>query len=392
MKEEFFAPENEVPGSRREHLSPSGHYKLVVSSFSTKAGSWNYAQGLVLRRRPDPGGAKLEIKLVVDEPVWDVVATVQRNYSAFPFLFVEDHPMGDFLVCGHDYQGQTVVYLRTGARKDVLSPGTEDGFGFCWSEYRYDPRSEILVVCGCHWACPYEFRLYDFSDPMAGWPEITIEGDDGSPLGGIGMFEDARWPTLAEDGTIRFYQTGDEGDDANGNDHAAQLLPAHATSDAGVLAHTTFRRKGATQLVPLGEWVSDKEKQHRAAREEAERKFEAWREEFKKSDPLYLVCERLASDPALSPEEHMSLGWVYDGWCPDYRSEGEKERRACRRIVQRPGDKGLTIVLEWAVDAGPIKLVVFRDGDHALDQFFEHSAAGMEEAFARAKDLVRGAA
>lgn len=371
MKEEFFKPENEVPGSRRGHLSPSGRYKLVVSRFNTNPGSWTYSQGVVLKRAEDGMGT------VIDEDGrWEPIATVRRNYSAFPFLFVEDHPKGVFLVCGHDYQGQTLVVLRTGARKDALSPGTEDGHGFCWSEYRYDPKTEILVVCGCHWACPYEFRLYDFSDPMVGWPEITIEGED-SPLGGIGMFEDSKWPSFEEDGTIRFYQSDDGEDDEDKNEPRA------------VAAHTTFRREGS-KLVSLGEWVSDKEKQHRADREEAEQRFEAWKAEFKKSDPLYLAYDRLVNDPTLSPEAHMSLGWVHDSWCPHYKSEGQKERRWCRRIVTHPGDKGLTIDLEWAVDAGPVKLGVYRDGSHAFDQFFEHSVAGIEEAFARARDLVKG--
>jgi hypothetical protein len=49
---------------------------------------------------------------------------------------------------------------------------------------------------------------------------------------------------------------------------------------------------------------------------------------------------------------------------------------------------GYSVDLEWAVDAGPIKLVIYRDGACAGDEFFEHSTAGMSAAFAHAKDLV----
>lgn len=369
-KEEYFAPENEDASSRRSKLSPSGRHKLIISNFETKPGSWSYSQGVVLRRGRHNDG----IVVVDEDGEWQPVATVQRNYGVFPFLFVEDHPKGDFLVCGHDYQGQTVVDLGTGARKDVLSPGTEDGHGFCWAEYRFEEKEQVLVVSGCHWACPYEYRLYDFSSPMNGWPEIALKGDDDPGLGGIGIYDDIRWPAFEPDGSIMFYQSEDDED-------------PEIPGDRRVASHKSFRREG-DKLVFLHEWVSDREKQRRADRKKAEEAFEAWKEEFKKSDPLYLAYARLVSDPALSPEEYMGLGVVHDSWCPDYKSEGEKERRWCRRIVTKPGKTGLEVGLEWAVDQGPVKLVVHKNGDHAGDEFFEHSAAGMEAAFARAMVLV----
>src|SRR5271154_2272389 len=146
--DQYFKPENENAQSRRAYLSPSGKYKLIVSSF--EPGFWSYSQGKVFKQGSDTP-----------------IAVVNRNYSAFPYLFIEDHPSGhDFLVCGEDYQGQTVIDLTTGARRDSLSAGTDKGWGFCWSEHRFDKETQILVVSGCHWACPYEFRFYDFAAPM----------------------------------------------------------------------------------------------------------------------------------------------------------------------------------------------------------------------------------
>src|SRR5271157_2401137 len=157
----YFTSENEDATSRREYPSPSGRYKLVVSSFGTKPGSWSYSQGKVFKQGSDAP-----------------IAIVNRNYSAFPYMFVEDHPSGhDFLVCGEDYQGQTVIDLTTGARRDHLSAGTDKGFGFCWAEHRFHKETQVLVVCGCHWACPYEFRFYDFADPMKGWPEFMLRAE-----------------------------------------------------------------------------------------------------------------------------------------------------------------------------------------------------------------------
>lgn len=355
-KAAHFAPENEHPESRKEIISPSGKFKLVISHFSTGPGSWDYSQGKMFRQGSD-----------------DPIAVVQRNYGAFPFLFVEDHPKGNFLVCGEDYQGQTVVELDTGARRDNLSEGTNQGFGFCWAEHRFDVATEMLMVCGCHWACPYEFRLYDFSDPMNGWPEIE------SPEC---LYEDSKWPEIAADGTLRWFQTNGGNDDEEDEEGKPKRPPIEKSI-------TTLKREGL-KFVVVSEWVSEAEKADRLAREESERKYEAWKEEFKANDPLYLAYAELVKDPALSPEDHMGIGITYENWCPHFKGE---ERRWCRRIVTRGdatyGKKGsATIDLEWAVVTGPIKLVIYKDGKHVEDRFFEHSVAAMNEAFAYAKSVL----
>lgn len=41
---------------------------------------------------------------------------------------------------------------------------------------------------------------------------------------------------------------------------------------------------------------------------------------------------------------------------------------------------------------GPIKLVIYRDGKSAGEQFFDHSAEAMHEAFDYVKSLLVGAA
>jgi hypothetical protein len=148
-KAEFFTPERAKVSARKEHLSPSGKYKLVVTPFETSPGSWAYTQGLVF-------------VLGQDTPI----AEIQRNYSSFQFLWVEGHPKGDFLVGGEDYQGQTVIELGSGKRLDFLPSAAEQGHGFCWVEMQFDPTAQLVIVAGCIWACPFEYRFYDFSDPM----------------------------------------------------------------------------------------------------------------------------------------------------------------------------------------------------------------------------------
>jgi hypothetical protein len=352
-KAAYFAPENEKPESRKEILSLSGRYKLVISRFATGPGRWDYAQGKVFRRD-------------VDEPI----AVVQRNYGSFPHLFVEDHNGHDYLVCGEDYQGQTVIELDSGARRDLMSDGSDRGFGFCWSSYKFDAATKLLVVCGCHWACPYEFRFFDFSRPMDGWPMLETDECIGN---------DEKAPVI-EGETIRCFGTREPDDDEEDTDEEAAKKP-----DQPVDVVTTYRRKGL-KLVLVEEWVSDYEKDRRQKREEAEKKYEAWLADFKASDPLYLAYAKLVEDPALTPESYMSMGQTYEGWCPDFQW---RERRFCRRIITHKERKGLTVDLEWAVDAGPIKLIVYRDGKRMEEKFWTHSAVAMAEAFAYAKSLSR---
>jgi hypothetical protein len=336
---------------RTEHCSPSGRYKLVVESVPTKPGCWNYSRGRVYRAQ-------------ACECVGEPIATVDRNYAAFPFLFVEDHPRGDFLVCGADYQGQTVIELATGKRVDHLPPEAEKGVAFCWVRARYDVIPRMLVVEGCFWACPYEFRFYDFADPMAGWPEIVLDKY---------VDADDRQPEVRADGVVTCFESDPPADDDE-----------ERTDHRPVAVQLTFRREGL-RLVLANEWVSKAEQARRAARAESERKFEEWKANFKATDPLYQVYLQRLQDPRLSPETHEGIGVTHAWWCPDFTKQ---ERRWCRRIRQGPGaGKGWTVDLSWAVETGPIKLDIFKDGKHVEDKFFDHSVAGMHAAFDHAEGL-----
>lgn len=135
-----------------EHLSPSGQFSLRVTLHGTKPGRWSYSKGVVSRAE---GG----------EPI----ATVYRNYSAFPYAFVEGHAKtgGSYLVCGEDYQGRTVIDLETGERVDWLPKAVEFGGGFCSAAIHPSPDGTMLAVEGCIWAAPYEVRIFDFEDPMS---------------------------------------------------------------------------------------------------------------------------------------------------------------------------------------------------------------------------------
>jgi hypothetical protein len=138
-----------------EHLSPSGRYRLVVTRHPTQPGRWAYSRGVVHRRDRD-------------EPI----AVVCRNYSHFPFAWVEGHAATgrDYLVCGADYQGQTFIDLVDSSRRDHLPAEAAQGWGFCWVAHHPSPDGTRLAVEGCFWACPYEVVIYDLSEPMSPEP------------------------------------------------------------------------------------------------------------------------------------------------------------------------------------------------------------------------------
>lgn len=129
------------------HASPSGKYTLNIASRATKPGCWNHTRGTVLLGDQE-------------------IAAVDRNYSSFPFCWIEGHPDGhDYLLCGANYQGQTLIRLDTGERWDYLPPEAYEGFGFCFAAMTPSPDGRTLAVEGCYWGASYEVRMYDFTEP-----------------------------------------------------------------------------------------------------------------------------------------------------------------------------------------------------------------------------------
>jgi len=141
--------------------SPSGDFVLNISSVETRKGSWDYTRGVVTDKNAN------------------LIADVKRNYSSFPYLWVF-HPNGDeYLVCGEDYQGYTIVNATKRTVQTFIPEGWLNGVGFCWIDLNFDSEAQHLVVEGCYWACPYERVTYDFSNPdVLPLPELKREDAD----------------------------------------------------------------------------------------------------------------------------------------------------------------------------------------------------------------------
>ncbi len=146
--EDIFAASKPLEGSE-QHVSPSGQYTLDITIYATGEGRWNYSRGVV-RRNSDQV----------------VIADIKRNYGQFWHTWVTHANGLEYLLCGEDYQGYTVIELSTGRIQVHFPDEGFEGMGFCWAAVHPSPDGLILAVDGCYWACPYELVFYDFSQPM----------------------------------------------------------------------------------------------------------------------------------------------------------------------------------------------------------------------------------
>ncbi len=358
-KDRMYDPENAQKSW--EKLSPSGKYKLVVTSYTSGPGTWNVTEGKVFR-------------VDSDQPI----ASIRRNYSSFPYLFIEQHANGhDFLIGGEDYQGQTVIELDTGTKRGLLPEEARQGHGFCWAHYTYHPETKLLLVDGCHWACPYEYRFYDFSDPMnKGWPQLELvpQNEEGEGY----LDADNKSPTFEPNGTIVWYQTKygkpDDEDQSDEEDDDGNKR------DQRIVATRTFKREDL-KLVEVASWVSDDEQAYRAKQEEGRRKWDEWCDTYRKTDPLYLRVRELSKETPFKPAQYFSSGVTHDNWCPDFK---EQETRVCQEVLSNGAHR---VEIEIAAKTGPVKLIlVDRKKDKSQNLFFmEHTVESVDKAFAAAR-------
>lgn len=155
--------------------SPSGRFALEIQRCGSGSAQWTYSRGIVRR-----AGAS------------EAMAVVRRNFAHFPYSWSEAHPSGSsYLICGEDYQGQTVVDLESGERADFAPDEAKDGMGFCWTAHYPSPDGRLLFVDGCVWGAPYQIRVFDFERPMAlPYPEIARLPDLDGTVGDVRGFVD----------------------------------------------------------------------------------------------------------------------------------------------------------------------------------------------------------
>lgn len=312
---ERYVADSNLEGEPNEVLSTSGRYRLLIRTYRTAPGRWNYTRGTVSR--------------VADG---SIVCDIHRNLASFQHSFVmkDEH---EYLIAGRSYMSQTIVDLDRG-REFEPSGDHYNGAAFCWASCSLSPDGNTLVVDGCVWACPYEFRFFDFKDPSRGWPPLPIVGTEC-----IEYPSDKQDPRWLDAHTIDCFQWDD---------------------DTQAQERTRLQRRG-TEMVVVEHWVSESERARREAEARADAEQEAWWDHFRSTDPMYLrLVERVRS-------HHIPCEW---GWA----ATGHRIVQYFRRITP-PASADL----HWDVDARTLTLQVYDlAGNRDREVSFEHSVAGID--------------
>lgn len=294
---------------RLQILSPSGRFRMLIRTYH-RPPSWDYTRGTVVRVGGGPA-----------------VCDIKRNFSKFHHSFVAKDGR-EYLIAGHSYTSQTIVDLDRG---EVMEPPGDhyDSNSFCWARAMLSPDGNTLAVDGCFWACPYEYRFYDFTDPSCGWTALPVDNGDVIDVG------DGPPPVWVDDETFECYET-----------HPG------AGGEPEVSIRTRLRRDG-NRMVLVERWFSEAERARQLAEAEQEAAVEAWWNQFSVSDPMYLAMQTAIRDHAL----------------PDMSAGGVPAERRIVKYFRRNSPRASADLI-WDLDA---ELVVVRTYDATGQRLDEHS-------------------
>jgi hypothetical protein len=144
----YFDPSKLIEGSAETSVSPNGNYRLNTSTYNQTKPNCNWSV------------TKIEI--------FDNIS----NEIAFSFFCNDDQffyswlNQGDteYFICAEDiFGGQTIIDL-TRKKMESYSPNEN---GFIWTDFHLSPDGKHLATIGCHWACPFVIKLFDFTNPLS---------------------------------------------------------------------------------------------------------------------------------------------------------------------------------------------------------------------------------
>jgi hypothetical protein len=74
---------------------------------------------------------------------------VKRNFGHFWHSWIEHADGNEYLLCGEDYQGYSVINLTAGRCTAYFPEEGYKGRGFCWTAAFPSPDRRVLAVDGC---------------------------------------------------------------------------------------------------------------------------------------------------------------------------------------------------------------------------------------------------
>ena len=190
----FFCEDHRGPGPRKEKKLTGG-YSLRSDCYRTMAAAPRLSRHSLL----DSQGGTVY--------TWDDL----NDDGEFADLI--SHANGKhYLVFREDLYGYSVLEVETKQTVHYFPDRSwEKGWEtFIWTGARYDPRTDLLAVSGCFWACPNGTLLLDFSDPLEeqDW-EVWLDVQDVVDPD-YDIYDDIDLERFGEDGLLYFKTTSAE--------------------------------------------------------------------------------------------------------------------------------------------------------------------------------------
>ena len=162
--EQIYIKENLI--QTKEYISPSQRYKLIVETYKTGYGTWDYTKGTIYS---------------CSNNHW--VGEIRRNYPHFPHLFFTKKDISgnyvEYLISGRDYMSQTIINCENGHIYDNSEDPNKDPF--CWNQMWQIDQNTICVL-GCYWGGSYIYSFFDFSNLSIGWNNLDTICSNGSKI------------------------------------------------------------------------------------------------------------------------------------------------------------------------------------------------------------------
>lgn len=360
---DFYKDENEIK-NYDDVLSPSGKYKLLIRAYETKPGCWPYSRGTVYR---------------ISDGV--EVCDIKRNYSTFHYSWITKNNQ-EWLISGSSYLNQVAVNLDTG---ELFENGKGDSSDFCWARCFISPDGNTLVVDGCYWACPYEYKFYDFTDPSKPWIELEIE-----------EFIDAtggKNPIWLDNNTIQCFQCSEiytkfgKIYDELSEEEIEQLSNSDDDWSWRIDATLTLQRQD-NKMVIIKEELTEKEKENRRKQKEASEKWNAWVQDFKNNNELFLTLKEYVKKFKIDWDKHFGCGGGFEN-----RRISVLFREDPKWFYNMPVFKILNrkaVDLEWTLNGSNICVKLWnKNGNKHNDVEFDSSREGMISALKFVKKHMR---
>ncbi len=411
--EKYFVPENADTTSQREEISPSGKWKLVITPYKTREGAWNYKRGEVF-----------------ETSTGKRVADVKRNYSSMWFLWAENHTNtgDDYLLTGEDYQGYTVCNLSRETQKSFIPDAALEGHGWCPTSAELLADGVTLKMGGCYWACPYEYRLWDFADPDTsefeekGFFDLTegvwLDNDEGSELDtneagsmvlrtyrkkfrATGEYEhdlDAK-VTKFHERAHKAKRAGDSEEEARAKqeekEHYAYYFRDNEAEDDALWEKELYHEQVYSRaLLPsgkkgkyeqVGEWKSPLMLQDEARREEYTKKSSEEFVLYRDKDLFYaLLKKKFPNDyRERTARQWQSLVSRWDGDENPFYFHFRLTPDLKERVKK-------TATLVWGADNGPLKIEAWTQGTGNKTSEFPRTEEGFELALSEANKHLEG--